>query len=72
MNDTTFFSVFSSDLSCFATNKILNMLFDICVRFINREGIDFSDAQNMQAVQVLCHLGCCLAVAKLSTLTYWK
>lgn len=27
-------------------------------RFINREGIDFSDAQNMQPVQVCCYVIC--------------
>lgn len=46
-------------LKCYKTNpKVLPLsafpLMEIC-RFINREGIDFSDAQSMQAIQV-CRL----------------
>lgn len=43
-------------LGLLGRKRVLRLYLCVTTRFVNREGIDFSDAQGMQAVQVLLQL----------------
>lgn len=46
--------IFFLDIFCHKEQTQI-FFFLIYIRFTNRDGIDFSDAQSMQAVQVFAH-----------------